>query len=127
MTLYEVLDLSLAYQEAGAMHFMNIVTIFSAYLICAYLVGDKLTRLQITVINSAYSIFVVGTSMYAYFNQYLYWEYVHLALELGSRRHFGEAEPPPPEIALVTVAIIGVAYVGSLLFMYQRRTHVRVE
>ncbi len=126
MTVYEILDLSLSYQDAGTTHFMNIVTIFSAYLICAYLVGDKLSRLQISVINLAYSVFVVGTSVYVYLNQYLFWYYVHLARELSERNAI-ELEPPPPELALGTIAIIGLAYIGSLMFMYQKRVQSRDE
>ena len=35
MTEYELLDIALAYQDGWITHFMNFVTVFSAYLVCA--------------------------------------------------------------------------------------------
>ena len=43
--------------DAAVMYF----TLVSAYLITSYLVGDKLSRIQLSIINGLYLLWVIGT------------------------------------------------------------------
>ena len=61
MTEYEIRDLLFGYfstmNDQAAMYF----TLVSAYLITSYLVGAKLTTRQISIINTLYVLWVLGT------------------------------------------------------------------
>ena len=45
--------------DAAGVHAMNVVTVLISYLVAGYLVGSKLTRLQIGLLTVVYSIFYV--------------------------------------------------------------------
>ena len=61
MTEYEIRDVMFGYFETmndqAAMYF----TLVSAYLITSYLVGAKLSTRQITIINTLYILWILGT------------------------------------------------------------------
>ena len=56
MTAYEYMDL--AYSGFGLVHttVSLVIAILSGYLVVAYTVGSKLTRLQVSALNIAYSV-----------------------------------------------------------------------
>ena len=122
MTGYELIDISLSYQDAWITHVMNFVTVFTAYLICAYLIGDKLSRLQLWVINVAYTMFTSGAGIFAYINQNRFHYYTQMALERSpdATSVIGE-RVPPPEFAAISVILLILAYAASLVFMFQTR------
>ena len=51
MTLYELNDLSVSYQARIAEDFTIYISLVSAFLVVAYLVGQKLTRFQVVAIS----------------------------------------------------------------------------
>jgi hypothetical protein len=60
MTEYEILDVIVSrfssMTEQASLYF----ALVSGYLITAYLVGSKLTRLQVSVINGLYIVWILG-------------------------------------------------------------------
>jgi hypothetical protein len=64
---YELLDLLATYSTASGDHFMNFMTIFSAYLVAGYLVAAKLSRTALTFLSVLYAavVLVIAVGNYA--------------------------------------------------------------
>lgn len=98
------------------------ITIFSAYVMVAYLIGEKLTRIQSIFISSAYKVFTLLTiwGTYAYFSV----GYITATL----------IEDPEYEILLagvnptyVAVPLLLVGMFGALIFMWKIRSAANPE
>ena len=61
MTHYEFLDYSLGVGTNVSANAMSFVTVLFAYIVCAYLVGRKITALQSVGLTLVYSIFSLLT------------------------------------------------------------------
>ena len=121
MTEYELMDSAISYQDLGTTHFMNFVTILFAYLVCAYLVASKLTRLQVMALNVLYSTFSFGAAI----GSYIAFNRSFLQLQRIVEGHAIEApllaEAPAPESALIIFVFMIGSYVVGLVFMQSRR------
>jgi len=72
VTEYELRDLQISLTSVGIAEFVAFVTIVSGYLAVAYLVGNKLSRSQLIVINFLY-LFVAAVvifTLYAMMNEF---------------------------------------------------------
>jgi hypothetical protein len=60
LTEYELADLAMNWQATTTPTTALFVTIASGYLIAAWMVGERLTRAQVTLINFLFGIFQLG-------------------------------------------------------------------
>jgi hypothetical protein len=58
MTEYEFLDFVTSSVDVITQNGFNFISIFFAYLVCAYLVGSKLSRVQAIALTIAYTIYL---------------------------------------------------------------------
>lgn len=58
MSPAEYIELIQNDSSISAQHFMNAVQAFFAYIVTAFFVGNKLSRIQIIVVNILYSVFL---------------------------------------------------------------------
>jgi hypothetical protein len=66
MTEAELIEAITSYMSMGQGSVTTLLTLLSAYLIVAYLAGEKLTRPQIVVVNVIYTLVMIGSSAGAY-------------------------------------------------------------
>ena len=121
MTEYELLDIAISFQDISTSHVMNFSTVLFAYLICAYLVGDRLSRIQYWVVNTIYTAFSFGAGLLAYIGQNRFITFIERALEQFPQPSVLGGGVPPVEIAFATMALIVVSYLAGLLFMLEKR------
>ena len=121
MTEYELVDSAISYQDLATTHFMNFVTILFAYLVCAYLVAEKLTRFQLIALNVLYSTFSLGAaiSSYAAFNRSFF--QLQRVVEEYAVDAPALASAPTPEFALAIFVFMIGSYAVGLAFMQSRR------
>ena len=106
------LDLSFSALEAY-------LTLTSAYLITAYIVGAKLTKIQLTILNSLYIVFsfitVFATSIYAY-------RATNLVPELKQLRptDFLPGDQALSGILILSISML-IGILASLYFMFSTR------
>ena len=58
MNEYEVIEATYAIRQAGAADVTSFFTVLSAYLVVAYLVGDKLSKFQLWTISGLYTLYL---------------------------------------------------------------------
>ncbi len=110
--------------EAGQIAFSNClaafaiyVTMLSGYLVMVYVIGDKMTRSQIVIINTLYSILTI-TIIAAFISFALIGhETSQLAFEMTEKRRIG---PLPIVAEVATVALI-FCFIASLRFTWDVR------
>ena len=125
MTEFELIGAMLGYQEVGVGHLMNFVSILFAYLVCGYLVGSKLTQLQLWIINGLLTAFSLAAAFGAYISLNRSFDLIgRLVSEYPARDAPVLAEPPPAEGALVAFMFIVVAYPAGIVFMRSTRRPV---
>lgn len=121
MTEYELVDTAISYQDLATTHFMNFVTILFAYLVCAYLVGEKLTRLQVWLLNSLYTIFALGAAFASYAAYNRSFLQIQRLAEVAKQEAPQLAPAPTPEFATIIMAFMLVSYGVGLVFLQSRR------
>jgi hypothetical protein len=121
MTEYELIDAANSFNAQGATYFMNFVTGLFAYLLCAYLVGDKLTSIQFWLVNALYTAFtfLAAAAAYAGYNRQF------LLLNMLDERFPQEAVlgvgVPQPGLAMVVSVVMFFGYIAGILFMMDKR------
>jgi len=116
-TEYELVDLAVNIQESITPAVSVFITIMSGYLVVAWLVGDKLTRAQVGLIN----VLFVGFQVMLILSWSGRWEfYFRLAKQLYSFDPIFYAVTHPAIVALFGVLMV-VSIVGSLKFMWDIR------
>jgi hypothetical protein len=60
LTEYELADLAMNWQATTTPTTAIFLTIASGYLIAAWMVGERLTRAQVTLINTLFGVFQLG-------------------------------------------------------------------
>lgn len=88
------------------------ISVFVAYLVCAYFVGKKLSKFQVFAITTTYSIFQLLMIFIALGN-------VNRALSII--RTYNDIEPPDFSVYLIGPGMMLVAWVISIVFMFQSR------
>ena len=122
MTEYEYLQLAHDYSESVVSHAVNVMTVFFAYVVAAYFVGEKLPRTFACFLTLTYSLFLLGP-------------FVGIYTGIGSvvkitaqyRTAFPEGaffRNPASRFALLCVAFVPplIAWCGSIAYMH---FHVR--
>jgi hypothetical protein len=71
MTEYEYLELAFDYTESIASSALNIATVFFAYVVAAYFVGEKLPKALACFLTVTYSLFLLGPFIGIYSRIYL--------------------------------------------------------
>ena len=114
--------------EAGQFAFSNCLTAFgifvsllSGYLVMIYVIGEKMSRSQIVIINLLYSIIsmtiIAGFISFAIIGH----ETSQLAINMSKQRSAG----PLPFVAEVAAVTLLLCYIASLKFTWDvRRTSV---
>jgi len=111
--------------DSAAMHAMNAVTIYFAYLVAVYLVGGKLTRFQTIALTVIYSVFLTVPVMSCLVTLKLMT--VHAQQFLVEHPDLSQAYPFNSSAIFrsyffYTNAVVWVvAWVLSVLFMFSKR------
>jgi hypothetical protein len=114
MTEYEVAKLAAAVLANFLMAFTVFLSIVSAYVLVAFAVGDKFTRLQLSIISSC---FLISVGIFGFLVLSLYRRFFALAEKIGVEQGWIAAfDFSWPLIALLTAIII-----GCLVFMLSVR------
>ena len=120
MTEYEILDLFRGYVEMEAVSFTIYLTLTSGYLVVAYLVGERLSTLQSSIITSLY---VTGAALQT-------WAITRYQVAIRELLHTKEKISPLTEFqssvadsgatfAFVILMTLGIF--ASLFFMWSTR------
>jgi hypothetical protein len=121
VTEYELLDVIATFQATATGHLMNFITVLFAYLVCAFLVGEQLTRLQIWMVNFLYSIFAFTTIVLCYLAWDRYIVFTNRTLEQYPQPNVLGEGGPPDGLAFLIVSILVWGYIAGLLFMWTKR------
>jgi hypothetical protein len=122
MTESELVEAITGYLAAAQTGGSTLISLLSAYLIVAYLAGDKLTRSQVLVVTALYIYVTLGTVIGAFGS-------------LSKARHYAAELKAlnPNEVIYLTEYIAGLSVVGavaclsaSLWFMWSIR-HPKTE
>ena len=116
MTEYEALEAIYTIRATTAADGMYFVSILSAYLVVAYVVGPELSRFQVITITILYSLFLTMpiNGMYSGLGDLLLLEHPF--------------RPDRPEGAQYVIpGVMIVAWIASVLFMIQVRVSGKVE
>jgi hypothetical protein len=116
MTEVEVLENYWNTQNAGIGVLSLFISVFSAYLLVAYLVGAKLTKFQFLFISSAFTIFELvccwGTAVY-------FGEGYQMAMALEQTHPKLSVIPLDPTWIFLPLLLLGI--IGALKFMWDIR------
>ena len=113
MTEYEIAD----YTAAIMSNFLSAITIYfsiiTAYVIAAFIAGNRLSKLQISIVNCAFTIAVgtMGTLSYLLFNRFF---------EFAVRNQT-PAETPLVDFGIPLGILIVTMYIRGLVFMWSTR------
>ena len=109
MEHYQALETIYVIRGVLAQDAMNYFTIFSAYLIITYLVGDKLTNFQAYAVSLLYSVFCLGPIVGFYL----------AVIDLNTIDHGARA--PQVEIPYLVPSIMLLSWLVSIIFMVNVR------
>jgi hypothetical protein len=127
---YELLALLTAYSSDAGSHFMNFLAFFSAYLVAAYLVADKIGRTTLLALSALYLVVVAMTASGSYVTLC---GAIDIANEVSARNIVGAPHLRSTAdllsgnagglIVLMNPVVEIVACAGSILFAFRHRTH----
>ena len=129
MSPTEYLDLIATYGTAAATHVMNCVSLIFAYLVAAYLAGEKLTPFQVRSVSLIYSIFILFpaiSGLDAVSKSFALTREFQLEHPSLSEAYYpgGRWDGTFSQIWLVALAfVIFASWVLSLIFMARIRSH----
>ena len=116
MTAYEYMDLAYSGLSQSAAMVSLLIAVLSGYLIVAYIIGSNLTRLQVSVLNIAYSIWALFLILSGTINLVRARSHLILAAELDQ-----QLSPPMAYIVHGYVSIALLLWLASLWFMWDIR------
>ena len=108
---FEQLQIYYAIREVMAADAINMVSVISAYLIVAYWVGAKLSRLQVWVFSILYSMLLYGNGL-SFTRSVIEREQLQVAMAL---------EGSPDFAGIYTGFFSVIVWIMSLVFMRQTR------
>ncbi len=117
MTEYELAD----YTATLMSNFLSAITIFfsivTAYVVAAFISGDRLTKLQLVVVNATFTIAagVMGTLSFLIFSRFF-----ELA-RLTQSQSQSPIATPLVDFGLPLAILIIAMYIGGLIFMWSVR------
>ena len=98
------------------------LSILSAYLVVAYMAGNKMTHSQVVIVNSLFVLVSIFLLWGAFTLVQRAIEMATLAIDMSIQRTLG----PTPNVARAIVVIFGVCPLASLKFMWDVR-HPKTE
>ncbi|MEM8497473.1 MAG: hypothetical protein AAF542_05570 [Pseudomonadota bacterium] len=115
MTPYEMLDLAQSSYSTSAAYVSIYIALLSAYLVAAYIVGDRLSKAQFLLANSLYLVIQTLTilTIYNFNNTARNWVNLGRAEMLGTRENANVTYIPE----MVTLVLI-VTMLLSVWFMW---------
>lgn len=118
MTEYEIIDLlQQRYSELGSLS-TQYFTLVSAYVVTAFLVGSKLSKLQLSIVSSLYVIWSASNSAAV-------WNAINTSNHyLTTLSEMGSTFPDSTSVPVTTgylVLVQGGSLMGSLYFMWSTR------
>ena len=93
------------------------ISILSAYLVVAYMAGNKMTHSQTVIVNSLYMLITIFLMWAMFVLVQRGNEMATLAIEMTTQRTLG----PTAYVALAIVGIFGACSLASLKFMWDIR------
>jgi TRAP-type C4-dicarboxylate transport system permease small subunit len=121
MTEHEILDLTYSLIDSMATVFINYLTLISGYLVVAYLLADKLQRMQAIIINSLFT----GFSAVLIYSMYFYTVEVSELMDEKSKHSaltaFQQANASA-ESAYATSIFMFVGMAAALYFFWHQRS-----
>jgi hypothetical protein len=109
MNEYEIIEATYAIRQAGATDVSSFFTVLSAYLVVAYLVGDKLSKFQLWSITGLYTL-------------YLYFPIAATHIAVADLAQL-DAVPPGAEYLRFVLVLM---WLVSIVFMIQKRRESRL-
>ena len=98
------------------------LSILSAYLVVAYMAGNKMTHSQVVIVNSLFVLVSIFLLWGAFTLVQRAIEMATLAIDMSNQRTLG----PTPAVARAIVVIFGVCPLASLKFLWDVR-HPKTE
>jgi hypothetical protein len=115
-TAYEYMDLAYSGFAVATGAISLFIAVLSGYLVVAYTVGSNLTRLQVSVLNVTYSIWLLFIGSNGTMN--LVRARAHIVESLELVQH---GVPPAVYVVHVYVAIVLLLWLTSMWFMWSIR------
>ena len=116
MTGYELAD----YAAAVMSNFLSSLTIYfsviTAYVVAAFVAGDRLTRLQLAIVNATFTTAAGIVGVLSYLTFVRFFELAKVSQSQGS-----PAETPLVDFSTPLAILIAAMYIGSLIFMWTVR------
>jgi hypothetical protein len=122
MTEYEIRDLIINMADVATSILVVVMTIISAYLVVAWLVGEKLTRAQVTLVNLVFLAFA-PMMLFTWAGIFVGTLRLQEKLHLINPEYYGG--PSAGGIAAVSITLL-VLILGSIKFMWDVR-HPKIE
>ena len=116
MTAYEYIDLAHSDFSSAATMVSLLIAVLSGYLVVAYAIGSNLTRVQVTVLNIAYSIWSIYILLSGIISLTRARHHIILAAELDQ-----QLSSPVAYVAHGYVSIGMMLLLTSLWFMWSVR------
>lgn len=107
-------------REALGVHGMEYVTFLFGYLVVAYLIGANLTKFQVTVLNTFYTILAPFPCIASYTAAR---EYSWLAMQYYEKFRPGEGAPLFAHAIPAAPYLLFATWLLSIVFMQQIRSH----
>ena len=115
MTEYEIADLTASVLSNFLTSFTVFLSIVSAYVISAFAAGEKLTKIQLSIVNLC---FLVAVGILGFLVISLYRRFHDLALSIGLARGYIVAVDFTWPLCALLLAII----LGCFVFMWSARS-----
>ena len=116
MTEYELLDLSVAFADAGIASLMAYFTILSAYFIVAYVVGSSLNRSQVVTVTGLFLVMAL----------FMIWGTGSYMFETYNYRVLAGAYTPTVPAYIIAIPLLIIGVFSGLKFMWDVR-HPKAE
>ena len=114
MTEYELAD----YATSVMNNFLSAIAIYfsvvTAYVVAAYTAGDRLSKLQLTIVNGTFAIAagIMGLLSFLLFSRFY---------ELVSQAGHSRGETPLVDFRIPFGVLLTIVFLGCLLFMWTVR------
>ncbi len=116
MNEYELAD----YAASVMSNFLSTITIYisviTAYVAAAFIAGGRLTKLQLGIVNTTFTIAAGVMGVLSYFSFVRFLELARLAQSQGS-----PGETPLIDFGVPLAILVSIMYLGSLVFMWTVR------
>jgi hypothetical protein len=129
MTPAEYTELIIMLRDSTGLHATNAVGLFTAYIVAMYLAATKLSRFQLVLVTSLYSLFYLAPARTAIESlSHAYLLASRLVIEYPDQQYIvGTSDLlTQPVASLPLIAGFAIAWIGSIVFVWDiRRKKIR--